>query len=73
MNKQKRKDSTRQPEATSTIARVASGIGIGLVAGLAGTVAMTAAQMIEMQITGREPSDMFYKAVKKTFGFKANS
>ncbi len=67
------KDSTRQPEATITIARIASGIGIGLVAGLAGTVVMTAAQMVEMQITGREPSDMPYKAVKKTFGFEANS
>lgn len=67
------KDSTRQQEATSTLARVASGIGIGLVAGLVGTVAMTAAQMIEMQISGRESSDMPYKAVKKTFGFEANS
>lgn len=68
------KNTTQQhEEATTTLARVASGIGIGLVAGLVGTVVMTAAQMIEMQFSGREPSDTPYKAVKKTFGIEAQS
>jgi hypothetical protein len=62
-----------QEEATTTLARVATGIGIGIVAGLVGTAVMTAAQMIEMQFSGREPSDTPYKAVKKTFGFEAQS
>lgn len=69
----KDKNKTNQDEATSTLARVAGGIGIGLVAGLVGTAVMTAAQMIEMQATGRESSDTPYKAVKKTFGVKAQS
>lgn len=74
LNDEKMKHTTQhREEATTTLARVASGIGIGIVAGLLGTVAMTAAQMIEMQISGRGPSDTPYKAVKKTFGFEANS
>lgn len=59
--------------ATNTIAFVAAGIGIGLVSGLVGTLVMTAAQMIEMKISGREPSDTPYKAVKKTFGIEAQT
>ncbi|CAN5891328.1 hypothetical protein BH24BAC1_BH24BAC1_26160 [soil metagenome] len=62
-----------QEETTTTLARVATGIGIGIVAGLVGTVVMTAAQMIEMQFSGREPSDTPYKAVKKAFGLEAQS
>lgn len=62
-----------QEETTTTLARVATGIGIGIVAGLVGTMVMTAAQMIEMQFSGREPSDTPYKAVKKTFGLETQS
>lgn len=69
----KSKKQHNQNEVTTTIARVAEGIGIGIVAGLVGTAVMTAAQMIEMQISGRESSDTPYKAVKKTFGIEAQS
>jgi hypothetical protein len=41
----------------SSLAHVAGTIGKGLIAGLAGTVAITISQMIEMQITKREMSD----------------
>lgn len=43
------------------MAKVAAGIGI--VAGLVGTVVMTVVQMIEMQFSGRKPSDTPYSAV----------
>ena len=46
--------------------KLAAAIGKGLIAGLAGTLAMTASQMIEMKITKRKPSDAPAKAVKKT-------
>jgi len=42
-------------EASYAVSRLAAGIGI--LSGLAGTAVMTAAQMIEMKITGREASD----------------
>lgn len=51
-------------------AEIAAGIGIGLLAGALGTAVMTVAQMIDMKITGREPSDTPYKAIKKVFGIK---
>jgi hypothetical protein len=73
MKKPRSKKSQHQQGATPILARVASGIGIGMVAGLAGTLVMTAAQMMEMQISGRAPSDTPYRAVKKTFGFEARS
>ncbi|MDX5419825.1 MAG: hypothetical protein LPK09_11465 [Hymenobacteraceae bacterium] len=66
-------DADQSSETAKTVAQVASGIGIGLVSGLAGTLVMTAAQMIQMRISGREPSDTPYKAVKKTFGVEAQS
>lgn len=62
-----------QGDPTSTTAQAAAGIGIGIVAGLVGTVVMTAAQMIEMQFSGRKPSDMPYKAVKKAFGIETRT
>lgn len=58
-------------EAASVATRVAGAIGKGIVAGLIGTAAMTIAQMIEMQVTGRSSSDTPYKAAKKLFGVKA--
>lgn len=60
-------------QALNEVARVAAGIGIGVIAGLVGTAVMTAAQMIQMKISGREASDMPYQAVKKTFGMQAQS
>jgi len=51
--------------------RVATAIGAGLIAGLAGTAAMTISQMIEMKITRREPSTAPVDAVEKTIGVTA--
>lgn len=62
-----------EEETMSTTSRVAGAIGRGMVAGLIGTAVMTIAQMIEMQMSGRESSDTPYKAVKKVFGIKAES
>lgn len=45
------------------IGRIAGRIGIGLVAGAAGTAAMTLVQKIEMKMTDREPSTMPAEAV----------
>jgi len=69
----KAKKKKKQQKAAKIIARVAGGIGLGMVAGLTGTVIMTAAQMIEMQLSGRQPSDTPYKAMQKTFGIEAQS
>lgn len=72
--KDKNQQKDHNHESTTTdIARVAAGIGIGIVAGMVGTAVMTAAQMIEMQFSGRKSSDTPYKAVKKTFGIEAQS
>ncbi|MFD2515148.1 hypothetical protein ACFSRY_14845 [Pontibacter locisalis] len=73
MKKTKHDFDSYEEEAISTTSRVAGAIGKGLVAGLIGTAVMTIAQMIEMQISGRESSDTPYKAVKKIFGVKAES
>ncbi|TPE46361.1 hypothetical protein [Pontibacter mangrovi] len=64
------KDHTSE-EAATTASRVAGAIGKGIVAGLIGTAVMTIAQMIEMQMSGRESSDTPYKAAKKVYGVKA--
>jgi hypothetical protein len=45
--------------------RLGAAIGKGLIAGLAGTLAMTGSQMIEMKITKRKPSTAPADAVKK--------
>jgi len=58
---------------TSELGHIAGAIGRGIIAGLAGTAAMTVAQMIEMKITGRKASDTPYKAVSKVFGIEAKS
>lgn len=62
-----------QRRITSETANVAAGIGIGILAGLAGTAVMTAAQMIEMKITGRKGSYTPYNAIEKTFGVEAKT
>ncbi|MFD2515783.1 hypothetical protein ACFSRY_18065 [Pontibacter locisalis] len=73
MKKKNSKRKENDQEVNSNIARMAAGIGIGIVAGLVGTAVMTAAQMIEMQYSGRKPSNTPYKAIKKTFGIEAQS
>jgi hypothetical protein len=45
-------------------------LGVGLLAGLAGTAAITLSQMIEMKITKRESSDAPAKAVSKVLYVK---
>ncbi|HEV7349958.1 hypothetical protein [Telluribacter sp.] len=45
-------------------------IGVGLIAGLAGTAAITISQMIEMKITKRKGSDSPTKAVSKVLNVK---
>lgn len=59
----------RQP--AGPLERVATAIGAGLIAGVAGTAAMTLSQMIEMKITRREPSTVPVDAVEKTIGVTA--
>lgn len=45
-------------------------LGIGLVAGLVGTAAITVSQLIEMRIRGRNASKTPAKAAEKVFGFQ---
>ena len=51
-----------------TLKTVAADFGKGLFAGLAGTLAITASQMIEMKIRGREPSSSPADAAGKVLG-----
>jgi hypothetical protein len=55
------------------IGKVAGTLGIGLVAGFVGTVAITASQMVEMRIRHRKPSDSPAKAVEKVFHLEPES
>ena len=52
----------------NALGELASSVGKGLLAGLAGTVAITISQMIEMKITGREPSDAPIKVASEITG-----
>jgi hypothetical protein len=52
----------------STLRRFAEAAGRGLVAGAAGTAAMTASSTIEARMRGREPSDAPVKAAGKAMG-----
>ena len=54
----------------TALAKVATAIGIGLMAGIAGTAAMTISQMIEMKITGRKGSITPANAVREVFDIK---
>lgn len=55
----------------SIAGKVAKELGKGILAGLAGTAAISISQMIEMKITGREGSDTPAKAVKKVLHVQA--
>lgn len=50
------------------LAKTGGAIGKGLIAGFAGTVAITISQMIEMQITGRQMSDAPVEVGGKVLG-----
>lgn len=50
------------------LAKAGGVLGKGLIAGFAGTVAITISQMIEMQLTGRQMSDAPVKVGGKVFG-----
>ncbi len=50
---------------------IAEDVGKGLVAGLAGTLAITVSQTIEMKITGRKPSTVPADAAGKALGVQA--
>jgi hypothetical protein len=56
----------------NTLATAAGLTGIGLVAGLIGTLAMTAGQKAEMALTRRPPSDTPAKAIESIAGDKVN-
>lgn len=50
---------------TNLLDQFGDAIGVGIVAGLVGTVAITLSQLIEMKITKREPSTAPAEAVSK--------
>lgn len=52
------------------LGRFAALVGKGLFAGVAGTAAMTLAQMVEMRITKREPSSAPADAASRVLGVK---
>jgi len=52
----------------NALGELAGAIGKGLLAGLAGTAAITLSQMIEMKITKREPSDAPVKVASQVTG-----
>ncbi len=58
---------------TNSLEELGTAIGVGLIAGLVGTVAITVSQMIEMKITKREPSSAPVDAVAKVLDVKATS
>ena len=49
----------------NALANLGTAIGVGLIAGLAGTIAMTLCQMAEMKVSGRKPSDTPANAVRE--------
>lgn len=51
-----------------SMARLGGAVGRGLIAGIAGTLAITLSQMIEMSITGRGNSDAPQKVAGKVLG-----
>ncbi len=60
--------STTKSEILKEVGRAAGAVGRGLLAGLAGTVAITASQMIEMAIQKREQSKMPADVASKVLG-----
>ncbi|MGN6247581.1 MAG: hypothetical protein ACTHNG_04455 [Ginsengibacter sp.] len=54
----------------NAMAQLGTAIGVGLLAGLAGTIAMTVCQRIDMEITGRKGSDTPATAVREALDIK---
>jgi uncharacterized protein YndB with AHSA1/START domain len=52
------------------VANPIAGLGCGLLAGLAGGLAMSASTLAEMRLTGRGPSEVPAEAVKRIFGIR---
>lgn len=52
------------------MAQLGTAIGVGLISGLAGTIAMTICQRIDMEITGRKGSDTPATAVREVLDIK---
>lgn len=59
-----------KPNPASLLGKIADEIGKGLVAGFAGTVAITLSQMIEMKITKRKPGTAPADAAEKVLNIK---
>ena len=57
---------------STVLGELGSAIGKGLIAGFAGTIAITVSQLIEMRITKRKSSNAPAKAVKKTLHIEAS-
>ncbi len=70
VNKIKLNMENKSHESTA-LGALGAAIGKGMIAGVAGTLAMTVSQMIEMRITKRKPSNAPAKAVKKTLHIEA--
>lgn len=60
-------------EKLSVPGKIALALGKGIIAGLAGTLAITVSQAIEMQITNRKPSTAPADAASKVLDVKAVS
>jgi hypothetical protein len=58
---------------STVLGGLGAAIGKGLIAGLAGTLAMTVSQMIEMKITKRKPSTAPADAVKRALQIEATA
>ena len=56
---------------STALGKLGAAVGKGLIAGLAGTVAITISQMIEMKITNRKPSNAPADAVEKALHIEA--
>ena len=54
----------------TAVAKIADGVGRGLVAGLAGTAAMTVSSTLEARLRGRAPSSAPARATAKALGIK---
>jgi hypothetical protein len=57
-------------KARQTVSSIADAIGKGLIAGFAGTAAMTVSSTLEARIRGREPSSAPARATAKMLGIK---
>ena len=55
------------------IGELGNAIGLGLLAGLAGTAAITVSQMIEMRITKRKPSEASIKVAEQVVDVKPSA